>query len=135
MPEYAISNVVLSHFERIILLENLNLFSLLGKELIPFLRFRFHCRQAISKKIKHGKTIKLSKMQEKLLSTRAGLWRRTKYCVNITVSFPTRLIFKFNSYNTHIAAKNRVLKCQDHNTFIAGRNPCRGPNVRGLQSH
>jgi hypothetical protein len=110
-----------------------------GEELIPSLGFQFHCRQAISKKIKQEEIIVLSKMQEQLLSTRAdsGLWLRTSnHCVNITVSFPTLLVFKRNS---HLAAENRDLKCQgfDDNTFkfLAGRNPCRGPNVSGLHSH
>ncbi len=46
---------------------------------------RFHCRQAKSKEIKQEDTNILSQMQEKLLSTRAELWRRTNHCVNITV--------------------------------------------------
>ena len=35
------------------------------EELIPSLGFRFHCRQAISKKLKEDETAILSKMQEK----------------------------------------------------------------------
>jgi hypothetical protein len=68
----------------------------------------------------------------KHLDHQSGLWRRTDHGISRTASFstegPTLLVFKLK---THLVAGNRESKGQGFNdhTFLAGRNPCRGPGV------